>query len=81
VTVVPAITLAGSAFVIFTVWVVWRYAVDPALSLGLGLAVPIFTTLALYAISFTLYLVSRVYRRAREGTELEVWFTEVPTGS
>ena len=78
---VPAITLAGSAFVIFTVWVVWRYAVDPALSLGLGLAVPIFTTLALYAISFTLYLVSRVYRRAREGTELEVWFTEVPTGS
>jgi amino acid transporter len=76
---VPTITLAGSIFVLFTVWVVLRYAVDPGLSLGLGLAVPIVTTLALYAASFGLYLVSRVYRRARKGTELEVWFTEVPS--
>lgn len=76
---VPTITLAGSIFVLFTVWVVLRYAVDPGLSLGLGLAVPIVTTLALYAASFGLYLTSHLYRRARKGTELEVWFTEVPS--
>ena len=76
---VPVITVAGLAFVLFTVWVVVRYAIDPGLSLGLGLAVPILTTLALYAASFGLYLVSRVYRRVREGSELEVWFTEVPS--
>jgi basic amino acid/polyamine antiporter, APA family len=76
---VPTITWAGSAFVLFTGWVVWRYAVDPGLSLGLGLAVPLLTALGLYAVSFALFVGSRVYRRARRGTELEVWFTEAPT--
>lgn len=75
---VPVITLAGSAFVGFTVWIVVRYTVDFGLSLGLGLAVPIVTTLILYAASFGVYLVSGLYRRARRGTELEVWFTESP---
>ena len=74
---VPVITLSGVAFVLFTVWIVLRYAVDPGLSLGLGIAVPLLTTLVLYAISFGLYFVSGLYRRARVvGTELEVWFTE-----
>jgi len=75
---VPVITLAGSAFVGFTVWIVVRYTVDFGLSLGLGLAVPIVTTLILYAASFGVYLVSGLYRRARRGTELAVWFTESP---
>jgi APA family basic amino acid/polyamine antiporter len=74
---VPAITLAGSIFVLFTAGVVWRYAVDPGLSLGLGLAVPFLTALGLYGASFALYVTSRVYRRTRQGTELEVWFTDV----
>lgn len=74
---IPAITLAGSIFVLFTAGVVWRYAVDPGLSLGLGLAVPFLTALGLYAASFALYVTSRVYRRTRQGTELEVWFTDV----
>lgn len=73
---VPVITMAGSAFVLFTAWVVFRYAVDYGLSLGLGLAVPIITTLALYAVSLGVYLVSGLYRRVRAGTELEVWFSE-----
>lgn len=75
---VPVITLAGAAFVLFTMWIVVRYTVDFGLSLGLGLAVPIVTTLVLYAASFGVYLVSGLYRRARAGTELEVWFTESP---
>ncbi len=75
---VPVITLAGAAFVAFTGWIVVRYTVDFGLSLGLGLAVPIVTTLVLYAVSFGVYLVSGLYRRARRGTELEVWFTESP---
>lgn len=75
---VPAITLAGAAFLAFTVWIVARYAVDYGLSLGLGLVVPIVATLLLYAASFGVYLVSGLYRRARRGTELEVWFTEAP---
>jgi amino acid transporter len=75
---VPVITLAGAAFVAFTVWVVARYTVDFGLSMGLGLVVPIFTTLVLYAASFGVYLVSGLYRRSRRGTELEVWFTESP---
>jgi len=74
---IPVITLAGSVFVLFTAGIVWRYAVDPGLSLGLGLAVPFVTTLGLYAVSFALYATSRVYRRTRQGTDLEVWFTEV----
>jgi basic amino acid/polyamine antiporter, APA family len=78
---VPTITVAGSAFVLFTAWIIWRYAVDPGLSLGLGAAVPMLTTAALYVVSFAVYLVSRVYRQTREGTELEVWFTEVTTRS
>jgi hypothetical protein len=74
---VPVITLAGVVFFLFTVWIVLRYAVDPGLSLGLGIAVPQLTTLVLYAISFGLYFISGLYRRARVvGTELEVWFTE-----
>jgi amino acid transporter len=75
---VPVITLAGTAFVAFTAWIVVRYTVDFGLSLGLGLAVPIVTTLVLYAVSFGVFLVSGLYRRARRGTELEVWFTESP---
>jgi amino acid transporter len=75
---IPVITLAGSAFVFFTIWIVVRYTVDFGLSLGLGLAVPIVTTLLLYAASFAVYLVSGLYRRSRRGTELEVWFTESP---
>ena len=59
-------------------WIVARYTVDFGLSLGLGLAVPIVTTLVLYAASFGVYLVSGLYRRSRRGTELEVWFTESP---
>ncbi len=78
---VPVITLAGVTFVVFTVWIVARYTVDFGLSLGLGLAVPIVTTLVLYAASFGVYLVSGFYRRARAGTELEVWFTESPLDS
>jgi amino acid transporter len=74
---VPVITLAGSAFVLFTAWVVWRYAVDTRLSLGLGLVVPLATTLVLYALSLGVYLVSGLYRRAGAGAELEVWYTEV----
>ena len=75
---VPVITLAGAAFVLFTVWVVARYTVDFGLSLGLGLAVPIATTLVLYAASFGVFIVSGLYRRSRRGTELEVWYTESP---
>ena len=75
---VPVITLAGAVFVFFTVWIVARYTVDFGLSLGLGLVVPIVTTLVLYATSFGVYLVSGLYRRVRAGTELEVWFTESP---
>jgi hypothetical protein len=55
-----------------------RYTVDFGLSMGLGLAVPIVTTLVLYAASLGVFLVSGLYRRARRGTELEVWFTESP---
>jgi amino acid transporter len=75
---VPVITIAGTAFVAFTAWIVARYTVDFGLSLGLGLVVPIIATLGLYAASFGVYLVSGLYRRARAGTELEVWFTESP---
>ena len=75
---VPVITIAGVTFLLFTAWVVVRYTVDFGLSLGLGLAVPIVTTLVLYAASFGVYLVSGLYRRARAGTELEVWYTESP---
>ena len=75
---VPMITLTGAAFVFFTIWVVARYTVDFGLSLGLGLVVPILTTLVLYAASFGVYVVSGLYRRSRRGTELEVWFTESP---
>lgn len=75
---VPVITLAGAAFVLFTGWVMVRYTVDVGLSLGLGITVPIVTTLGLYAVSFGVYAVSGLYRRVRAGTELEVWFTEAP---
>lgn len=75
---IPVITLAGCTFVLFIVWIVWRYAVDPALSLGLGLPVPMLTTLALYAVSLAVYFASRLYRRGRQGAELEVWYTEAP---
>jgi amino acid transporter len=75
---IPVITLAGAAFVFFTMWVVARYALDFGLSLGLGLVLPIATTFVLYAVSLGVYLVSGLYRRARAGTELEVWFTESP---
>ncbi len=75
---IPMITLTGVAFVLFTVWVVARYTVDFGLSLGLGLVVPILTTLVLYAASFGVYVVSGLYRRSRRGTELEVWYTESP---
>jgi amino acid transporter len=74
---IPVITVAGSLFVLFTAAIVWRYAVDSGLSLGLGLAVPFLAAIGLYAASFALYAASRLYRRTRRGTELEVWFTEV----
>ncbi len=78
---IPLITLCGAVFVGFTGWLIWRFAVDPTLSLGLGLLIPMGASLALYAASLAVYVISGALRRSREGIELEVWFTDISSSS
>jgi len=69
---VPVITWCGGAFVLFTAFLVYRYAVDAALALGVDQWVLLTFVAAAYAISSLLYWLVHRFRRGREGLEVEI---------
>ena len=73
---IPLITWSGGAFLGFSGFLLWRFVVDPGLSLGMGLHTPALVTLGVYVLSAVLYYSFRAYRRSHEGAEIEISFTE-----
>jgi len=69
---VPLLTWCGGAFVLFTLFLVWRFAVDDALALGLPRWVLLSFVAGVYVVSLLVSQVVRRSRRGREGLELEV---------
>lgn len=77
---IPLITAMGGAFVVFTGVLLWRFVVDPALSMGLGPTVLMVSSGILYALSLVIYLAFGVLRRDRVGAEIGIFYTETGTG-
>lgn len=73
----PLVTLCGAAFVAFTAFLVWRFAVDDALALGGGWQSRFIFVVALYLGSLALLYGFRRYRRRREGAEIEIMYRRV----
>jgi len=69
---VPLLTWCGGAFVLFTAFLVWRFAVDDALALGLSHWVLLAFVVGVYVVSLLVSQLVRRSRRGREGLELEV---------
>lgn len=75
---IPVITLAGSLFLAFTGFVIWRFLVDDALALGVSVPISLLYVMFLYLCSLVLYLGFRRYRRTREGLDIEVVYRDIP---
>jgi basic amino acid/polyamine antiporter, APA family len=75
---VPVITLSGAIFLLFTVFVIWRFLFDDAL--GINVPISLAFVAALYAGSLLLHYGYLWHRRHREGIDVEVVYRELMAG-